>query len=102
MTWPPPSIGRRPTIGDTAVTIEWKAFWTAIGATVALALAVLTIADVIATFLTIVIAMALALIVWALSRVITDACQMWRSAEDWQQQRIWIGTTAAEIGRAHV
>lgn len=82
------------------MTIEWKAFWSALGAAISLALAALTIAGVLSTFLAITIAVALALVVWALSRAIIDACEMWRSADEWAQRRVWVGTTAAAAAYA--
>lgn len=82
------------------MTIQWKTFWTAAGAVIALVLATMTITGMIATPLTVVIALVLAAAAAVLGHVITDACEMWRTAEDWKRKRVWAGTTAAAVAYA--
>lgn len=80
--------------------IEWKLFWTATGAVLALAVAVLTVTGVLWTPLAIIIAAVSVLVAFALGHVVTVASEMWRAAEDWQQNRVWIGTSVAAAGFA--
>lgn len=82
------------------MTIEWKAFWSAAGAVLALALAAIALTGMLWTPLAIIIAAVGVLAAFALGHVVTVASEMWRDAEDWQQNRVWIGTTAAAAAYA--
>jgi hypothetical protein len=77
------------------VTIEWKLFWTGIGACLALCVGLLGWFDVLWEPLAGVLVFAMAAAVTVLAWVIVDASEMWREAAAWKRKRAVIGIAVA-------
>lgn len=77
--------------------IEWKAFWTAAAAAVAISLVVLAATDLLWTSMAGLLAVVIAGAVIGISYAVVDACEMWRAVADEHRRRIWAAIIASTV-----
>jgi hypothetical protein len=77
--------------------IEWKAFWTAIAAALAITLVVLAATGLLWPSVAGLLAVVLAAAVIGISYAVVDACEMWRAVADEHRRRIWAGIIASAV-----